>query len=446
METYTNTILNVIDSVIFLILFTHFTQSNGFMKKNIVKSIIFILLYSLILTIAEFIIPGGIRTFFNMIFIVLLLSYVTKTNLISSFFAGAIVFILFFTIEITVMLVSMLVFKMNIELITTTISTRIIVGIIMKVLELALTILIIKSNFKIKKLTRFNNHDTLIQLMALQTLMIAIIIISLSYISSYKSNIVLYNIFIIVVYLLFVFLYIMDYKERERLQSIQNRFKAQEEYIKNMENILNIIRREKHDFSNHLNTILAMCTLNKPDTVTKIGNYIKKLSIKLVNSYHFFDTGNDYVDGMLAVKSNIAFEHGIDMKVDFKVPLKKLDISDCDITSIIGNITDNAFEAIIGEGDNEDKKVSITTFEDDLDYCISITNNGPEISEKDISRIFSSGFSTKKSDRSDHGFGLYIVQQLIQRNNGMITVTSAKEKTEFLIRFIKEGKADGKAG
>ena len=222
--------------------------------------------------------------------------------------------------------------------------------------------------------------------------------------------------------------------------------KVQDEYIKNMENIISLIRREKHDFSNHLNTILAMCTLNKPDTVQKIGNYIKKLSVKLISSYHFFNTGNDYVDGMLAVKSNYAFEHGIQLEADFNAPLKELDVGDCDITSIIGNITDNAFEAIGAAGDSEEKKVSISTFEVNTDYCISISNNGPAISEKDINRIFASGFSTKKDDKSDHGFGLYIVQQLVQRYNGTITVTSTDEKTEFFIRFIKGGKANGKVG
>lgn len=446
MEIVVDGILNIVDSFLFLVLFTFFTQTSGFVKKNILKSIIFIFLYSLIITITDLIIPEGIETFLNIIFMVLLLSFITRTNLIASFIANAIVFMLFFTIEIVVLLVLMLVLKMDIELISTTLSTKILGGIIIKTLELILTIFIIKSNFRIKRLGELKKPNTLFQLMALQTLMIAIIILSLTYVTSYKSNFILYNVFIVVVYLLFFVVYVIDYKERERLNAVQNRFKAQDEYIKNIEGILNIIRKEKHDFSNHLNTILAMCTLNKPDTIQKIGNYIRKLSVKIINTYHFFNSGNDYVDGMLAVKSSSAFEQGIQLDADFKVPLKSLNISDCDITSIIGNITDNAFEAIKSTGESADKKVSIATFEDNTDYCISISNNGPAISEKDISRIFSSGFSTKKSQESDHGFGLYIVQQLIQRYNGIVTVTSTEEKTEFLIRFVKDGKINGKAG
>lgn len=446
MEVFANIILNIIDSIVFLVLFSFFTQSDGFVKKNVLKSIIFIFMYTLLLTIMDFIIPDGIKTFINIIIMVLLLSFITRTNLIASFIATAIIFMLLFTIEILVLFVLMLVLKMDIGLISATFSTRMLGGIIIKALEALLALLIIKSNLRIKKLGEWKKPDTLLQLMALQSLMIAIIIISLTYVTSYKSNILLYNVFIVVVYLLFLLLYYIDYKERERLQAIQNRFKVQDEYIKNMENIINIIRREKHDFSNHLNTILAMCTLNKPDTVQKIGNYIRKLSVKLISSYHFFNTGNDYVDGLLAVKSNIAFEHGIQLEADFNVPLKNLDVGDCDITSIIGNITDNAFEAIVSTGDSEGKKISIRTFEDNTNYYISISNNGPVILEKDINKIFASGFSTKKAEKSDHGFGLYIVQQLIQRYHGIITVTSTDEKTEFLIRFVKDGKTNGKTG
>jgi len=446
MEMFTNIIFSIIDSIIALVLFSFLTQLKGFIKKNIVKSIIFIFLYSLILNIAEFIIPQGIQPFFNMIFVALLLSIITRTNLIVSFVTNAIIFMFLFTIEIIVLFVMMLVLKMDIELIANTFLTETLCGIISKILEILLAALIIKSNLRIKKLAELKEANTLFQLMALQTLMIAVIILSLSFVASYKSNTILYNVFIVVVYLLFLVLYYIDYKERDRLQAIQNRFKVQDEYIKNMENIVNIIRREKHDFSNHLNTILAMCTLNKPDTVQKIGNYIKKLSVKLINAYHFYNSGNDYIDGMLAVKSNAAFEQGIELDADFSISLKNLDISDCDITSIIGNITDNAFEAMTSEGNTEGKRVSIVSFEDNSDFCISISNNGPAISEKDMSRIFSSGFSTKKSEKSDHGFGLYIVQHLIQRYNGIITVTSTKEKTEFLIRFVRSGLNNGKAG
>lgn len=441
-----NVFLNVAESVIILLLYIFLNQLQGYIRKNTLKTVIFIFLFTLLMSFTDVIIPQGIKLVFNIVFLSLMLSFLTKTSIVASFISNAIIFIFFFTVEIAVLLVLMVALMKDMEAIMDTYQTMLLCGLISKGLEFIVAVLIPKSSFRIKKLAELKKTNTLLQLMALQTLMIAVIILSLSFISTYKSNTILYNIFIVAVYLLFLVLYFIDFKERERLNAIQNRFKVQDEYIKNMENIISIIRREKHDFSNHLNTILAMCTLNKPDSVQKIGNYIRKLSVKLINTYHFFNTGNDYVDGMLAVKSNFAFEQGIQLDADFNATLKSIDISDCDITSIIGNITDNALEAIASTGDSEGRKVSISTFEENTDYCISISNNGPAILEKDINRIFTSGFSTKRNEKSDHGFGLYIVHQLIQRYNGIITVTSSEEKTEFLIRFAKEGKANGKTG
>lgn len=446
MVIISNIAFNIVDSFIVLVIFIFLNQITEFPSNNMVKSIIFISLYTLMLTFAEYFIPQGIRLLFNIIYLSLLLSLITKTSIYASVISNALIYIFFFTLEIAVLFIFMIITKMDMDIILNTLSTRVLCGIITKGSELLLVILFVKSGFKFNKLLEFKKPNTLFPLLTLQTLMIAVLIMSLSSVDAYKSNITLYNIFIVAVYLLLLVLTLIDHRERERLQAIQNRFKVQDEYINNMENILTIIRREKHDFANHLNTILAMCTLNKQDTVPKIGNYIRKLSVKMINAYHFYNSGNDYVDGMLAVKSNFAFEHGIKLDADFKSPLKNILINDCDITSIIGNITDNAFDAIIALGESEGKMVNISTYEDGLYYFISISNNGPVISDKDMSKIFNSGYSTKSCDKSDHGFGLYIVQQLVQRYNGMISVFSAEEKTEFLIRFFKDGKVYGKTG
>lgn len=441
-----NTIFNVVDAFILLITFTYLNKLYGFARKNFIKVIIYVSLYVLILSFTEFMIPQGIRQLFNILFLSLLLSFITKTSLYASIITNALTSIYLFTVEIAVLFIFMLVMRMDIETLTSTQSTRIMCGIAAKGLELVSVIILINSGFKIKKLSEFKKPNTLFQLMALQTLIIAILIICVSSVDSYKSNFMLYNAFVVVVYLLLLGLTLIDFKERERLQAIQNRFRVQEEYINNIENMLTIIRREKHDFANHLNTILAMCTLNKPDTVAKIGSYINKLSGKLINAYHFYNTGNDYVDGMLAVKSNLAFERDINLDADFKASLKNLLMNDCDITSIIGNIIDNAFEAILADCSTTGRYINISTYEDSFFYNISISNNGPVISEKDIDKIFNNGYSTKASNKPDHGFGLYIVQQLVLKHDGVITVTSTEEKTEFLIKFLKEGKVYGKTG
>ena len=64
---------------------------------------------------------------------------------------------------------------------------------------------------------------------------------------------------------------------------------------------------------------------------------------------------------------------------------------------------------------------------------IEIENNGPMIEEKDIIKIFEHGFTTKENSDRSHGYGLSIVKELIENNNGTIEVISTEFKTIFKI-------------
>ncbi len=64
---------------------------------------------------------------------------------------------------------------------------------------------------------------------------------------------------------------------------------------------------------------------------------------------------------------------------------------------------------------------------------LKIQNNGPEIPDKILNKIFDSGFTTKENKESNNGFGLAIVKELVESYNGKIQVSSTDEFTEFTI-------------
>jgi len=71
-------------------------------------------------------------------------------------------------------------------------------------------------------------------------------------------------------------------------------------------------------------------------------------------------------------------------------------------------------------------------------FYLMIENNGPEIPKGISSLIFEKGY-TSKPESTDHGFGLYIANQLAAKNNGSISVDSTAESTKFIIVFnVKE--------
>jgi len=110
-----------------------------------------------------------------------------------------------------------------------------------------------------------------------------------------------------------------------------------------------------------------------------------------------------------------------------------------ELISIISNLVDNAFEAFQSKSYTDYKEIAVSTFREHEDFCIEVADNGDVISENMRKKIFDKGFSTKTSKKSDHGFGLYIIKQLVEKNNGSICVESSPEITKFTVRFKIEG-------
>jgi sensor histidine kinase regulating citrate/malate metabolism len=264
-----------------------------------------------------------------------------------------------------------------------------------------------------------------------------VFIISTNYIVGHETNILAYNILLFIIYMIIIALAVMEAKEREKVLKVQERAKALETHLENLEVMLSVVRKEKHDFSNHINTIYAISYMKNDDALDKIKMYISNLSDNVKEAYHFYDTGNSFIDSMLSVKSSVAYDRGIKLEVIIDEKLNNLDINPTDLISIVSNIIDNAFEAL-RECDIENKKVSFYSSLEDDRVCISIANNGPRIPDDIKHKIFESGFSTKTDKKEDHGFGLYIVKQLVIKNNGIIELNSDEIETEFVLKLYKE--------
>jgi len=202
-----------------------------------------------------------------------------------------------------------------------------------------------------------------------------------------------------------------------------------------MEEIIGIIRQEKHDYANHINVIQGLCTLNKPNTVERIKEYVLKISNSIHASFRYLDTGNDYLDGLLAIKYNYAIKNGIDFKIVINESFSSLKIREDELISIVSNIIDNAFEAVKSDSNVSNKEISITTsLENDM-FCIEVFDNGDGIPYEIKNKIFDKGFSTKTNANGSHGYGLFITKELVEKNCGSIVLKSEPGKTQFILKF-----------
>lgn len=434
MEIIKEILFDGTEAILLLLMFSAISNHKLFIIKNKTKSITFCMLYIIANYISEIYLPMQFKILFLTIFTVLLISYITTTT----FFSSLIIYFLFFTVisitEGSVILIDMFLFKQTLN----QIATQSITGwIFSKTFQIIIITLIFKRSEYFSKFKLFQKEGTIISNFIIQNgvfgLLIFNINISIFNINKFDYSMIKYNVLIYIVYFAFILLGIKDLKEREKLMNILCKYTVQNGQIENMEEIISIIRKEKHDFANHINVIGGHCLLNKTDSLSKIKNYVTKITGELHESFIHLNTGNDYLDGLLSIKSNHAIKSNIKFDINIDELFDSLNVKYDELISIVSNLVDNAFEALKTRNDN--KEMSINTFIKDNKFCIEVANNGDPISENLKEKIFEKGFSTKTNQGDDHGYGLFIIRELIENNNGKISVESDKEETSFLVEF-----------
>jgi len=434
-------LFGIAEAVIILILFCILISRKSFFLENKIKSVLFISLYTVFSYWASAYFPMGYHTILIAIFMVLSLALITSVGLIRSLLACAIIMVFFIVSEFILATVFLLLKDIKFAEIVNVPSLKFQFSVVVKLAEGLVILFFYRSKIFekpiFKKLSGRESRPLYLYFF-LGIFLMGDLIFSINYGVSRGSNFGEYQILSCFLFFLFCFLGFFIFKEKQDLLHIRHKYQLQKEYIKNIETVIDIVRREKHDFINHINTVYAICMLNKPDATQKIKTYLDKLIDNLQCAYHFYHTGNEYIDGLLAVKSNRAFSHHIHFDVTFEELLDQVEIEDYDLISIVSNLIDNAFDAILSEPEHEGKIISVYGYIEDEDYYLSVSNNGPIIPAELIDRIFEKGFSTKKENKGEHGFGLHIIKQLVEKNGGRITVSSSEEETEFLVRIKRK--------
>ncbi len=100
-----------------------------------------------------------------------------------------------------------------------------------------------------------------------------------------------------------------------------------------------------------------------------------------------------------------------------------------ELSQVWSNIIGNAIQAMGYKG-----RLIISASADGDMAAVSISNNGPQIPEEHMPRLFDLMFTTKPLGQGT-GLGLSIVKRVLDSHNGLIEVTSTPELTTFTIKI-----------
>lgn len=213
-----------------------------------------------------------------------------------------------------------------------------------------------------------------------------------------------------------------------------------EEYTKLMEDLagtrylVDSMRANNHDFTNKLHVIMGLIQM---EMYNEAVSYIENISIvqRETISKIMSVVDEPSIAALLIGKSARASELNIKFILNDESHYSKTDLllpSELMVT-VIGNLIDNAFEAINIKNIQRQKELRFGIYSRENALLITVEDTGIGISKDNLEHIYDNGFSTKGEGR---GTGLYQVKEMIEAIGGKITVESQENVgTSFTVIF-----------
>jgi two-component system CitB family sensor kinase len=197
------------------------------------------------------------------------------------------------------------------------------------------------------------------------------------------------------------------------------------------------LRAQTHEYSNRLYTLLGLIQLG---SYNEAIDFISK-EVDVAQGFIQFlmkEIPDPIIAGFILGKVSLASELKIQFSIDRDSSFKDvpLGISRDSLITIIGNLVNNAFEAVRMNG-REEKWVTLFLTDLGKELIIEVEDNGEGIESTFNEDIFKEGFSTKNRN-SNAGIGLGLVKRTINELGGSITFSSVpREGTIFTVAIPK---------
>jgi sensor histidine kinase regulating citrate/malate metabolism len=205
------------------------------------------------------------------------------------------------------------------------------------------------------------------------------------------------------------------------------------EEITGVNQIIQALRANTHEFMNKLHVILGLIQIGEPEEAKKYINDVSEAQQQILSAI-MNKIKDSTIAGLLLGKLSRAKELDIKIIINEKSRLeKRVDHIKCDVLiTILGNFIENAFEAInMSECKKRQVELRIEELDDRIE--IEVKDTGIGINREDIPHVFAYGFTTKDGNR---GIGLSLVKELIERMKGEIRISSIPEVGTDIIAIL----------
>ncbi|MFJ8001080.1 ATP-binding protein [Streptomyces sp. NPDC096310] len=230
--------------------------------------------------------------------------------------------------------------------------------------------------------------------------------------------------------------------------------------------LLDALRAQDHEHANRLHTVLGLLELGRHEKaaafVAEIADTHRSSSEQIAERVH-----DPLLSALLVGKAAVAAERGVSLRVSAATLLHDRVVDPRDLVTVLGNLIDNALDAVAGQrdgvpsgdgdgrgeepggtgraGNRAEPFVEVELWAEHTTAVLRVSDTGPGVPPALRDRIFAEGWSTKHPARApftagaDHpspgetgpfafhrgrGLGLALVRRLAERYGGMARVTA----------------------
>lgn len=204
--------------------------------------------------------------------------------------------------------------------------------------------------------------------------------------------------------------------------------------------IISSLRANNHEFMNKLQVISGLLQMDRSQDALNYIGAVSALHAKTIAPILQHIHNPNVAALMLGKLDNMKeLDIKLTLLVNSYLPERSRYLSAGDLVKVVGNLLENAIEAINARSDNGDRDIVMQLTENDEGLLIVVSDTGVGISPENLERIYEQGFSTKASE--GRGTGMTLIKEVVTRCEGNIEVESEPGSgTTFTLIFDKERK------
>ena len=181
-----------------------------------------------------------------------------------------------------------------------------------------------------------------------------------------------------------------------------------------------LLRGQTHEYSNKLHTISGLIQIGAYDKAIELIGSETSGYQKLIHTLLSI-VRDPIIAGTIMGKYNRSKELKVVFEIDPDSSMSDIPptIKREKIVTILGNLLDNAFEAVL-QAENTKNLIRLSMIDFGNDLIFEFDDSGDGIAEGDYEKVFKKGFTTKEKQGS--GMGLYLVEQALKVLDGNINM------------------------